>query len=85
MTPINLALEIEQEQRISNDLAAFEHKIDADNFVLLKTEAKLDGLRGYPPKQPNSPIYWQEYCIGLQVYWIQQQEADFNGNWEECF
>ncbi len=82
MSPINIALEFEQEQRVENDRAAVERQIDRDGLMLLKTEAKLDGLRNYPPKEPNSPIYWESYQEGLQIFWINKHKEDESQSWE---
>ena len=62
-----IALEIEQQQRIENDLAAYEHQINRETD--LYSEGKFDGIIGDEPTQIESQSYWEGYQVGLRKYW----------------
>lgn len=74
----NIAVQQEQEQRVANDLVAYEYKIQRDSFDAIRAEAKEHGRQGAFPEDPNSPIYWMAYCDGLQEYAIAQIKADMD-------
>ena len=51
---INIALEKEQEQRIANDVAALEYRIQFESIEGIKRQGKEDGQLGKFPSDPNS-------------------------------
>lgn len=75
MLPHNLALAIEQEQRVTNDLAALDAAVAAETDRHYQGQA--DGALGFEPKQPEDNAYWSGYCIGLRkFYWLGQVQGD---------
>lgn len=64
---LNIALEIEQEQRKQSDGAAIEK--ETDYFSV----GKFDGLIGCQPTQVENHGYWSGYQIGLRKYWASKK------------
>jgi hypothetical protein len=70
MLPINIALEIEQEQRSKYALSAVEAAIAANTDRYYN--GKFDGVIGESPKYPEDQYYWDGYCKGLKNYWVKK-------------
>ena len=80
---LNIALEREQQQRIANDYAALEQKIEREGLEGIKRQGKEDGRSGLFPVDPNSPIYFASWCEGFQKYAIAEKEREFQASWSE--
>lgn len=69
MTTYNINCEIEQEQRIQQDIAALEH--ECDRATDLNSDGQFDGSIGLDP----DPKKWEElsyrtgYILGIERYW----------------
>lgn len=68
---LNIALATEQEQRVSNGLAAIEEQ--ANRETDLYDVGRFDGLIGCEPTQLKEPSYWEGYQIGLRQYWANKK------------
>lgn len=65
--PNDLLLQQEQDQRLLNDLAAFDHQIESETD--LYSDGLFDGVIGLNPSRPEDQNYWQGYELGLRRYW----------------
>ncbi len=71
---LNIALELEQEQRLCNGLAAVEAEIDKEtDFYHI---GRFDGLAGCEPTRVEDRGYWEGYQIGLRQYWASKKEIE---------
>lgn len=70
MLPINIALEIEQEQRAKNSHAAIE--ADLARQSELHSNGEFDGKIGLEPSHPEEISYWSGYEVGLRQYWCKK-------------
>jgi hypothetical protein len=68
--PINIALEIEQEQREKYAASAIEAAIAANTDRYY--EGKFDGVIGESPKLPEDCYYWDGYVVGMREYWLKK-------------
>ena len=67
---LNIALDLEQQQRLENDRAAFDNQIDKETD--LYHVGRFDGLIGCEPTQVEEHSYWEGYQIGLRQYWAKK-------------
>lgn len=72
---LNIALELEQEQRISNGLAAIDEQVNQEKD--LYSVGLFDGLIGCEPTSPEEQSYWEGYQIGLRQYWANKKGTEF--------
>lgn len=68
---LNIALELEQEQRLANDRAAIEAEIEKETDYF--SVGKFDGLAGCEPTRVEELSYWEGYQIGLRQYWASKK------------
>ena len=80
---LNIALSREQQQRMTNDYAAFEQQIEREGLEGIKRQAREDGRSGLFPTEPNSPIYFAYWCEGFQKYAIAEKEREFKQSWSD--
>ena len=80
---INIALEKEQEQRIANDAAALEYRIELESIESIRRQGKEDGRLGLFPTDPNSLFYFTAWAEGYREYAIAEKEKEFNSGWED--
>ncbi len=80
---INIALEKEQEQRIANDVAALEYRIQFESIEGIKRQAREDGKLGLFPADPNSLFYFAAWAEGYREYAIAEKEKEFNSGWDD--
>ena len=66
----NIALELEQEQRLASDRAAIDAQIEQDTD--LYHIGRFDGLAGCEPTRVDEHGYWEGYQIGLRQYWARK-------------
>ena len=71
---LNIALELEQEQRLENDKAAVESQISQETD--LYDVGRFDGLIGSRPTGLEEQSYWEGYQIGLKEYWAKKLEVE---------
>ncbi len=80
---LNYYLQKEQEQRIVNDLAAWEHHIEIESIEGIKKQGREDGRLGLFPVDPNSLFYFSAWAEGYREYAIAQKEKEFNSGWDD--
>ena len=78
---INHYIQQEQEQRVANDHAAMEHRIELESIEGIKRQAREDGRLGLKPADPNSLFYYSAWCEGYQEYAIAEKEREFKESW----
>ena len=71
---LNIALELEQEQRLENDKAAVESQISQETDLYYV--GRRNGLIGSRPTRLEEQIYWEGYQIGLTEYWAKKLEVE---------
>lgn len=71
---LNIALELEQEQRLCNSLAAVEAQIDRETD--LYDVGRRNGLIGSRPTKLKEQNYWEGYQTGLRQYWAKKLEVE---------
>lgn len=79
---MNIALQREQQQRIANDVAALEHRIEFESIEGIKRQGKEDGQLGKFPSDPNSLFYFTAWAEGYREYALLKKEEEFNSGWE---
>lgn len=79
---LNQYLEKEQEQRIANDVAALEHRIEVESIEGIKRQGREDGQLGRFPSDPNSLFYFTAWAEGYREYALLKKEREFNSGWE---
>ena len=80
---LNIALQREQQQRIENDAAALEHRIEWESIEGIKRQAREDGRTGKFPADPNSLFYYSAWCEGYREYAVAEKEREFNSGWDD--
>ena len=70
----NIALELEQQQRLENDKAAVESQ--ANQETNLYYVGRFDELIGSRPTRLEEQSYWEGYQIGLTEYWAKKLEVE---------
>lgn len=68
--PINIALEIEQEQRAQYKLAAIEADLIRQSD--LYSYGEFDGKIELEPSHPEEVSYWNGYTVGLRQHWCKK-------------
>jgi hypothetical protein len=64
----NIALELEQTQRIVSDRLSVEVEIDKDTELYL--EGQCDAAWGIDPVHPENLNYWKGYCEEKRHQWV---------------
>ena len=67
---LNIALDLEQQQREENELAALVAQIDQETD--LYHVGRFDGLINCEPTQLEEPSYWSGYQLGQREYWAKK-------------
>ncbi len=79
----NISCQREQQQRIANDAAAMEHRIELESIEGIKKQGREDGRVGKFPVDPKSLFYYSAWAEGYREYAIAEKEREFNADWSD--
>ena len=75
---LNISLELEQQQRLQNDLAAVEAQIDKDTDLYY--QGQFDGATGGKPEPElwSNLNYRSGWLLGVGEFWDKKYQTVFN-------